>query len=96
MIQFHHLAFHELRLARSWYQRRSPEAAERFLFQVNQSLDRLHVDPESQAQLGRGYRFVKVKRFPYSLIFQLQSGDEVLVVAVAHTRRRTGYWSRRK
>jgi hypothetical protein len=31
-------------------------------------------------------------RFPYSLVFATLDPGEVLVVALAHTKRREGYW----
>jgi plasmid stabilization system protein ParE len=36
-----------------------------------------------------------LRRFPYSVIYQVTS-EELRVVAVAHHRRRPGYWSKRK
>jgi len=36
-----------------------------------------------------------LKRFPYSLVFR-DEPEYILVIAVAHHRRRSGYWSRRK
>lgn len=35
-----------------------------------------------------------LRRFPYSIIYQL-AGDELRVLAVAHHRRRPGYWGGR-
>jgi plasmid stabilization system protein ParE len=34
------------------------------------------------------------RRFPYSIIYQITT-DELRIVAVAHQRRRPGYWSKR-
>src|SRR5438094_10195896 len=36
-----------------------------------------------------------LRRFPYSVIYQVTS-DELRVIAVAHHRRRPGYWAGRK
>jgi len=36
-----------------------------------------------------------LRRFPYSVIYQVTS-DELRVIAVAHHRRRPGYWTGRK
>jgi len=36
-----------------------------------------------------------LRRFPYSIIYQV-STDELRVIAVAHQRRRPGYWAGRK
>lgn len=91
MILFHQLAIQELRQARYWYRQHSPDAAEQFMWQMDRTLARVLSDPESHAEIGRGYRHVKVKRFPYVVVYRLQSTGELLVVAVAHTRRRKGY-----
>ena len=45
-------------------------------------------------QLGtssRGARRYFMSRFPYSLIYQVKT-DELRILAVAHQRRRPGYW----
>ena len=38
------------------------------------------------------YRWVRVRRFPYVLIFRQRSRESVMVMAVANTSRRPGYW----
>jgi hypothetical protein len=41
-----------------------------------------------------GVRRLLVDRFPYALVF-VESETEIRVLAVAHTRRRPGYWRSR-
>ncbi len=41
--------------------------------------------------LSRRYLF---RRFPYSIIYQV-TADELRIIAVAHHRRRPGYWANR-
>lgn len=36
-------------------------------------------------------RRVLVRRFPFNVIYRLR-GDELQIVAFAHTRRKPGYW----
>jgi len=43
---------------------------------------------------GKYWRFV-LRRFPYSIIYQVKA-DEIRVVAVPHQRRRPGYWADRR
>lgn len=43
--------------------------------------------------LRREYRRALVERFPYVVFYQIR-GEEILVVAVAHTRREPGYWEK--
>ena len=39
-------------------------------------------------------RSQKIKRFPYRVLYYL-AGNELVVVAYAHTRRKPGYWQDR-
>jgi toxin ParE1/3/4 len=52
----------------------------------------------AQPQLGapwRGRRRFPLRRFPYSIIYYTK-GDEIRVIALAHHRRRPGYWAGRQ
>ena len=33
-----------------------------------------------------------VRRYPYALIFVVQSSEHMLLIAVAHEKREPGYW----
>lgn len=43
---------------------------------------------------GTRRRYV-LRRFPYSIIYQA-TADEIQILAVAHHRRKPGYWTKRK
>jgi plasmid stabilization system protein ParE len=93
---FHRLAAREYRSSRDWYAKRSPAVAARFRLAVDRAADRIVNDAESLAVLVGEYRYVRVSRFPYVLVFRRLDRAVVMVVAVAHTSRRSGYWRRRK
>jgi plasmid stabilization system protein ParE len=93
---FHRLAAGEYRSARNWYRERSAEVAERFSIAVDHAVSRIAKDIDTLPVLTGQYRYVRVNRFPYILVFRLVDRDEVVVVAVAHTSRRPGYWRGRK
>lgn len=95
MIEFHELALDELRHAQSWYRVKSPRAAERFFEEVNHVVERAVADPASYPVIGR-FRYIRIRRFPFILVYQVRPTNDVFVVAVAHTSRRKGYWTRRK
>ena len=86
----------EYRSAHDWYAARSVEVAERFRGAVDRAVERIATQRDALARLGSAYRWVRVSRFPYVLIFRDQSPSTVMVVAVAHTSRRPGYWRRRR
>lgn len=95
-VHFQRSAAYEYRSARKWYAARSIQAAERFRLAVAAAVERIACHGESLAVLEGQYRSVRVKRFPYSLVFRRRLAGKYLVVAVAHTSRRTGYWRGRR
>jgi len=95
-VVYHRLAAREYRSARRWYAEQSPSAADRFRNAVGASVERIAADYEALPHMGRAYRWARVSGFIYILITRIQSDGTIMVVAVAHTSRRPGYWRRRK
>ena len=93
---FHRLAAREYRLARSWYRRRSPATAERFRDEVDRVVKRISEDPLQGAVFRDDFRWMRLQRFPYLLFYEVVDSSVIRVYAVAHARRRLGYWLRRK
>jgi plasmid stabilization system protein ParE len=50
--------------------------------------------PGSFAAHLKGTRRCLLRRYPYLVVFR-ELDDQIQVVAIAHGRRRPGYWSRR-
>ena len=50
--------------------------------------------PESGRSLGSRFRQMLTNRFPFALIYA-EREQELLVIAVAHTSRKPGYWKDR-
>lgn len=94
-VVFHRLATQEYREARKWYAARSNHVACRFTTAVDGAVSRIATDPERMPFLVGSYLWVKVRGFPYVLVFRRRNDKTVIVVAVAHGRRRFGYWRRR-
>jgi toxin ParE1/3/4 len=94
--RFHPLALAELEAAVSWYADRSLESASRFAALVDAAIGGIRVRPEAWA-LWPGRDDVRrrvLRRFPYSVVFLVRE-EVVVVVAIAHHKRRPGYWLRR-
>jgi plasmid stabilization system protein ParE len=90
-VSFHPEARAEYLAALDWYQARSFQAAERFETEVERALDLIKSNPTLFPKCDNDHRYVGVHRYPYNLIYQHQP-DQVLVVAVAHSKRSAGYW----
>ncbi len=65
-----------------------------FLDDVQRVIDALREPPEHGRAVGRGLRSALLRRFPFCLIYSAET-DAILIVAVAHQRRRPGYWRHR-
>ena len=74
-----------------WYAARSLQAAVRFANAVDAALSTVAADPERFAVVDNLHRAYPVKRFPFRMIYRVLE-DRILVVAIAHAKRRPGYW----
>jgi plasmid stabilization system protein ParE len=93
-VKLHPEARAELREAREWYYERSPLSATAFAHAIDKSVSRI-VDAPTQYPLAEhGTRQLVLQRFPFN-IFYLHWESEIVIVAVAHQKRRPGYWSAR-
>ena len=94
-VVFHRLAAKEARAAEAWYASRSSEVAQRFRLAVLDAAQRV-ADQVAVHPIGTTkFRYVRVNRFPYRLVFCFESDSTARVIAVSHFRRRPGYWQRR-
>jgi plasmid stabilization system protein ParE len=84
----------DYRQALAWYQARSPRAAAGFEAAVEDALRRIAGVPEQWPLCDDRHRFYVLRRYPYSIIYRIESGD-ILVIAVAHSSRSATYWQRR-
>jgi plasmid stabilization system protein ParE len=94
-VAFHPLAAREFQAAYRWYARRSPTAAGLFLQAADRVRQRLETAAEQGSPYRQHYRWMRLRRFPYLLYYQIRDAQTVLVYAVAHAGRRPGYWLRR-
>ena len=93
-VGLHAQATAEARAAFQWYRERNPAAAGVFLAELDRAVELIAETPETWPPYIRGTRRFPLHRFPYSLVFRVR-GEEITVVAIAHHRRRPGYWKNR-
>ena len=90
-VRIHIEARIELLDAADWYYVRSIESAQRFRESFNALLALIDSQPESFPKYDQQFRFGKLEHYPYLIVFRYQD-DLVDVIAVAHSRRKYGYW----
>jgi plasmid stabilization system protein ParE len=87
-------ALAEIEESRAWYRQRSHSAEAAFLLEVDRAIHLVGDAPHRWPPYLRGTRRYVFTTFPYSLVYLVD--DEVVnVVAVAHDKRRPGYWRNR-
>jgi plasmid stabilization system protein ParE len=84
----------ELSEATAYLNERSKQAAQRFLADVDRAIQLLLQFPRLGSPLVNDLRGFSLRVFPYRLIYRVE-GEIVRIYAVAHVRRRRGYWRRR-
>lgn len=95
-VRYHPEALAELRADVAWYEDRGAGLGERFEASVDDIVDTVLEWPESGV-VWPGWDSIPVVRsrrvddFPYRLVYLLQA-TELVVVALAHQKRKPGYW----
>jgi plasmid stabilization system protein ParE len=89
----------ELTAAVSWYADRRPGLGQDFLAAVDATFELIRRFPKigslkRPTGLGREVRRLGVEGVPFSVVYR-ELPDGIYVVAVAHDKRRPGYWKNR-
>jgi plasmid stabilization system protein ParE len=67
----------------------------RFIQAVDDAVGRIVANPAVGSPVFGAYRWVRAGRFQYLLFYRQLAADLIVIYAVAHARRRPGYWLRR-
>lgn len=87
----HPEAIAEARAAREWYEAQNAEAAEAFMHELDVAIERIEEAPRQWPSYLDDTRRYLLRRFPFIVVFRAVN-DHVQILAVAHGRRRPGYW----
>jgi plasmid stabilization system protein ParE len=92
--ELHDEAKAEVVEAAAYLERQRRGYGNRFLAAFESAREFVIDHPRSGRAERFGLRVWPVQRFSYSIVYALE-GDDVFIIAVAHHRRRPGYWSSR-
>jgi toxin ParE1/3/4 len=84
-------AAEEFREAVRYYEKEAPGVGLRFVAEVRRGVTFITENPYAATGVGSGIRRKILKHFPYSLLYAVES-ELILIVAVAHQKRRPRYW----
>ena len=93
--EVHPEAIAEPRAAYRWYAEQNPSAAIAFMTELDHAISEIETSPERWPVHLHGTRKFLFRRFPYAVIYRITERD-LQVIAVAHGRRRPGYWRSRR
>jgi plasmid stabilization system protein ParE len=84
----------ELAAAVAFYEAESPGLGQDLAREARRLCSRILESPFAGVEIRPGIRRRLLRRFPYAILYGFD-GSDVLVVAVAHQRRRPQYWRNR-
>ena len=93
-VSFHPAAADEAEAALVWYAARSPRAAGRFLEALADTIEAVSRSPQQFALFHAGTRRALLRHFPFYVVFR-ETSNSIEVMAIAHAKRRPGYWRKR-
>ncbi len=90
-VDFHPDATAELSESANWYAERGPSAARNFLVAVDIAIASIAADPKRFMRIDDQHQSCGVIKFPFQIVYRYIS-NRIEVIAVAHAKRRPGYW----
>jgi hypothetical protein len=81
----------ELDEAFNFYETRFSTLGYDFKAEARHALDLVVERPRAWKMVAPGIRQCRLNRFPYALVYGLD-GDRIVIIAVAHLKRRPKYW----
>ena len=97
MISYRYLpaAREDLNKAAAFYEASVPGLGDAFLDDVERAIENIRKSPRIGAPIGRTFRRAVLRRFPFTVVYA-ERDAEIVIVAIAHDRRRPGYWRGRQ
>ncbi len=96
-IRLHREASDELDAAAAWYEEQERGLGDELLAEVDRAVAAIEESPQRWPVVRRKacLRRFLLSRFPYAVLYECLDG-ELRILAVSHTRRRPGYWRKRR
>jgi plasmid stabilization system protein ParE len=90
----------EMNEAARFYERRKEGLGLEFLNEVQRTITSILAHPQSGPTLSQNIRRRIVRRFPFGVLYAIDDEKRkkertIVIVAVAHLKRRPGYWKER-
>ena len=91
---FHPDALLEFEEAVQFYKGRGRTLAQRFTLEIRATIAKIVATPDRWRVLEQDVRLCRARVFPYAVLYTIEA-DCILILAIAHGKRRPGYWRHR-
>lgn len=94
-VRFHPQAEAEAQAVRGCYFERNSQVSDAFFLEFDAAIGAIAEAPHRWPRIYGRYRRFPMHNFPFNIIY-LELPDVIVIMAVAHLRRRPGYWLARQ
>ena len=84
----------ELFEAAFFYEKQVEGLGKRFTDTIEKALSTIAENPQIYPRLEKDFQKCPTSPFPYKIIFKVEQ-NRIVIIAVAHNKRRPNYWSER-
>jgi toxin ParE1/3/4 len=95
-IEIHPEALAEAEAALLWYGERSARAPIVLMQEIENAIQSIADAPKRWPVYEQNCRRIPLSRFPYFIVYQEKTDSLIQILAVAHGRRKPGYWRMRR
>ena len=92
--EFHPEALREFEEAVRFYKQRGRTLGRRFAREIRSAIAKIAAAPGRWRVLEQDVHLCRTRVFPYAVLYTVEI-DFILIVAIAHGKRRPGYWRHR-
>ena len=92
--EFHPEALLEFEEAVQFYKERGRKLGQRFAKEIRATITKIVARPKRLRVLEQDVHICRARVFPYAVLYTIEA-DYILIVAIAHGKRRPGYWRHR-
>lgn len=93
VVKFHPDAESEMINAAAYYESQQPDLGRRFLAAVQDSINRILLNPRLYPVVELNVRRCLTKTFPFGILFR-EMPDKIVIMAVMHLHRDPDYWKK--
>ena len=87
-------AAEEIEEASQFYESRVQGLGADFLEELDSAIQQILQFPKAWGLVSEQFRHCSLRRFPYTIIYTLQTSQEILIVSVFHQSREPMTWNR--